>query len=62
MIGKQDIRLRYFEEAFTTEHWMVRIYRVLPPAAREPRLANALRPKEIPRPKRVARTPSGAAP
>ena len=28
-IGVQDIKLRYFEEVFTTEHWMVRIYRVL---------------------------------
>ena len=27
-IGKQDISLKYFEEVFTTEHWMVRIYRV----------------------------------
>jgi hypothetical protein len=24
-----DIALKYFEEAYTTEHWMVRIYRVL---------------------------------
>jgi dolichyl-diphosphooligosaccharide--protein glycosyltransferase len=22
--------MKYFEEVFTTEHWMVRIYRVLP--------------------------------
>ena len=28
-IGVQDIKLRYFEEVFTTEHWMVRIYKVL---------------------------------
>lgn len=27
-IGKKDIKFRYLEEAFTTEHWMVRIYRV----------------------------------
>jgi hypothetical protein len=24
-----DIALKYFEEVYTTEHWMVRIYRVL---------------------------------
>eukprot|EP00466_Bigelowiella_natans_P001475 jgi/Bigna1/55176/estExt_Genewise1Plus.C_530008 len=27
-IGKKDISFRYLEEAFTSEHWMVRIYRV----------------------------------
>lgn len=29
IIGKTDISLQYFEEVFTSEHWMVRIYRVL---------------------------------
>lgn len=24
-----DISLKYFEEVYTTEHWMVRVYRVL---------------------------------
>ena len=28
-IGNMDISLKYFEEVYTTEHWMVRIYRVL---------------------------------
>jgi dolichyl-diphosphooligosaccharide--protein glycosyltransferase len=28
-IGKKDISFTYLEEAFTSEHWMVRIYRVL---------------------------------
>eukprot|EP00954_Amorphochlora_amoebiformis_P020106 1336965-Amorphochlora_amoeboformis.AAC.1 len=27
-IGKKDISFKYLEEAFTSEHWMVRIYRV----------------------------------
>jgi dolichyl-diphosphooligosaccharide--protein glycosyltransferase len=27
-IGKKDVQLKYLEEAFTTEHWMVRIYKV----------------------------------
>lgn len=27
-IGRKDFKLKYFEEALTTEHWMVRIYRV----------------------------------
>ena len=29
VIGKQDFDLEYFEEVYTSEHWMVRIYRVL---------------------------------
>lgn len=28
VIGKQDVQLKYFEEAFTSQHWMVRIYKV----------------------------------
>ena len=27
-IGNMDIKLNYFTEVFTTEHWMVRIYKV----------------------------------
>merc|ERR1712176_1491695 len=27
-IGVKDINLKHIEEAFTTEHWLVRIYRV----------------------------------
>ncbi|KAF6258860.1 Oligosaccharyl transferase STT3 subunit-domain-containing protein [Scenedesmus sp. NREL 46B-D3] len=27
-IGKTDVPLKYFEEVFTSEHWMMRIYRV----------------------------------
>jgi hypothetical protein len=26
-IGKTDVPLKYFEEVFTSEHWMMRIYR-----------------------------------
>lgn len=33
-------RLRNYEEVFTSEHWMVRIYRVLPEKNRQPRLPN----------------------
>jgi dolichyl-diphosphooligosaccharide---protein glycosyltransferase len=29
-IGRKDFELEYVEEAFTTVHWLVRIYRVLP--------------------------------
>jgi hypothetical protein len=36
-------RLKYFEEVFTSEHWMMRIYRVLPPPEREGRLRNPRR-------------------
>lgn len=27
-IGVPDISLKYFEEVYTTEHWMVRIYKL----------------------------------
>ena len=27
-IGSMDIKLHYFTEVFTSEHWMVRIYKV----------------------------------
>lgn len=27
-IGNKDIKLRHLEEAFTSEHWLVRIYKV----------------------------------
>ena len=28
VVGDKNIHLKYFEEAFTSEHWIVRIYRV----------------------------------
>jgi hypothetical protein len=27
VIGKMDFKLQYFEEVFTSQHWMMRIYR-----------------------------------
>ena len=30
VIGNKDFKLEHFEEAFTSERWLVRIYRVLP--------------------------------
>lgn len=30
-IGVKDIKLKYLEEAYTSEHWLVRIYRVIHP-------------------------------
>jgi hypothetical protein len=31
VIGDKNIRLTYFEEAYTSENWLVRIYRVVHP-------------------------------
>jgi dolichyl-diphosphooligosaccharide--protein glycosyltransferase len=42
-IGLMDYKLKYFEEVYTSEHWMMRVYRVLPPAPREGRLRNPRR-------------------
>jgi len=33
-IGNKNIKLDYVEEVFTSEHWIVRIYKVLPPGNR----------------------------
>lgn len=33
-IGNKNIELQYLEEAFTSQHWLVRIYKVLPPENR----------------------------
>jgi len=33
-IGNKNIKFEHLEEAYTTEHWLVRIYRVNPPANR----------------------------
>nr|CAB3266667.1 dolichyl-diphosphooligosaccharide--protein glycosyltransferase subunit STT3B-like [Phallusia mammillata] len=35
-IGNKDISFEHLEEAFTSEHWLVRIYKVLKPANRKP--------------------------
>jgi dolichyl-diphosphooligosaccharide--protein glycosyltransferase len=32
-VGVEDVKLRHFEEAFTSQHWMMRVYKVLPPSA-----------------------------
>lgn len=39
-IGNKNIKLKHLEEAYTTDHWLVRIYKVKKPANR-PRLAAA---------------------
>uniref|UniRef100_A0A8C1R2A4 Dolichyl-diphosphooligosaccharide--protein glycosyltransferase subunit STT3B n=1 Tax=Cyprinus carpio TaxID=7962 RepID=A0A8C1R2A4_CYPCA len=44
-IGNKDVRLRHLEEAFTSEHWLVRIYKVKDldnrqPLERKPRVTN----------------------
>eukprot|EP00197_Chlamydomonas_leiostraca_P007871 CAMPEP_0202860940 /NCGR_PEP_ID=MMETSP1391-20130828/2496_1 /ASSEMBLY_ACC=CAM_ASM_000867 /TAXON_ID=1034604 /ORGANISM="Chlamydomonas leiostraca, Strain SAG 11-49" /LENGTH=750 /DNA_ID=CAMNT_0049540229 /DNA_START=40 /DNA_END=2292 /DNA_ORIENTATION=+ len=35
-IGKMNIKLNYFEEVFTSQHWMMRIYRVRDQPLRDP--------------------------
>ncbi|XP_076819857.1 dolichyl-diphosphooligosaccharide--protein glycosyltransferase subunit STT3B-like isoform X2 [Clavelina lepadiformis] len=43
-IGNKNIKFEHLEEAFTSEHWLVRIYKVLKPANRQP-LGHALASK-----------------
>jgi dolichyl-diphosphooligosaccharide--protein glycosyltransferase len=33
-IGNKNVELEHLEEAYSTEHWLVRIYKVLPPMNR----------------------------
>lgn len=61
-IGKMDFSLKYFEEVFTTQHWMVRIYRVRDKPMRDRNLPNPLRAKsKNSKPGVKPRLPSGAA-
>ncbi len=36
VIGKLNVNLKYFEEVFTSQHWMMRIYRVRDVPLRDP--------------------------
>ncbi|CAL8103791.1 unnamed protein product [Calicophoron daubneyi] len=47
-IGRKNIKLDYLEEAFTSEHWLVRIYRVKPPQ-NIPQLERTRRRIRVPR-------------
>ena len=60
VIGELDIKLRYFEEVYTTEHWLVRIYKLKEPAQREPKLDNPARQRAAARATRKPRAVSGA--
>lgn len=35
-IGRLNVKLNYFEEVFTSQHWMMRIYRVRDQPLRDP--------------------------
>ena len=61
VIGDMDVKLRYFEEVYTTEHWLVRIYKLVEPAPREPRMSNPHRVQLAGKARRKPRTSSGAA-
>ncbi|RMZ56966.1 hypothetical protein APUTEX25_005028 [Auxenochlorella protothecoides] len=58
-IGLPDFKLKHYEEVFTSEHWMVRVYRVLPEPNREVRLPNPNRVKAQRGAKVKPRRPSG---
>uniref|UniRef100_A0A8C4WY65 dolichyl-diphosphooligosaccharide--protein glycotransferase n=1 Tax=Eptatretus burgeri TaxID=7764 RepID=A0A8C4WY65_EPTBU len=48
-IGNKDIRLSHLEEAFTSEHWLVRIYRVRRPGNRQGLSRPGIIPAQQPR-------------
>eukprot|EP00898_Chlorokybus_atmophyticus_P001616 jgi/Chlat1/2455/Chrsp171S02342 len=54
-IGKKNIKLKYFEEVFTTQHWMVRIYKLKDLPLRDRNLPN---PNRLPGKRRRKATSS----
>ena len=46
-IGNRDFKLKHFEEAYTTERWLVRIYRVLPLAQMDPPMTSRFESKTV---------------
>lgn len=44
VIGRKNIKLTYFEEAYTSERWLVRIYKVLPRSEMLPGLTESQHP------------------
>ncbi|EFN55263.1 hypothetical protein CHLNCDRAFT_31189 [Chlorella variabilis] len=60
VIGKTDFELKYFEEVFTSEHWMMRIYRVLDKPNRDTKLRNPRRTKVTKKARSKRRGASGA--
>lgn len=44
VIGNRDFKLEHFEEAFTSERWLVRIYRVLPLPAMDEKMETRTKP------------------
>lgn len=40
VIGNKDYKLNHFEEAFTSERWIVRIYKVLPLPSMDPKMTS----------------------
>lgn len=60
VIGRKDIKLKYFEEAYTSERWLVRIYRVLPSSEMRPALTQSQHPaasKPLPKIAKMERVP-----
>lgn len=58
-IGNKDIKLKHLEEAFTSEHWLVRIYKVRKLENRD-RLENKLRGTDSARQKYTSKKVSRA--
>lgn len=55
VMGHRDYKLNYFEEAYTTERWLVRIFRVLPLKNRVPGMQSRFNAKDI-----KAKSPPGS--
>ncbi|XP_018010838.1 dolichyl-diphosphooligosaccharide--protein glycosyltransferase subunit STT3B isoform X2 [Hyalella azteca] len=61
VIGNKDISLTYLDEAYTTEHWLVRIYRVKKPDEfNRPQLPSLAKKRKIKSSKKINRKKRGA--
>ena len=49
IIGNRDFELTHFEEAFTSERWLVRIYKVLPLPAMAPSMTSRFSNVPVPK-------------
>lgn len=59
-IGNKDIKLKHLEEAFTSEHWLVRIYKVKKLENRS-RVEHKLRSTDSTKQKYTSKKVSGAS-
>ena len=46
-VGVKNIKLTHFQEVYTTDHWLLRIYKLLPPVELDPPMKARPTPKAV---------------